>query len=242
MYFVGKNSYMNFWQNFSQNRLLVDASIWSADVTRLGGEIARVDEMVDLYHFDASDAHFVPGLLLYPDLLAGLRPLSRKPFHVHLMVDAPLPLIDDFARAGADMITVHAAAGGDPANILQYIRKARLAAGLGFGLDADVEGVIPYLDQIDLVLLMGTPMGIKGQDLSPLACPRIRRMQTILQEHGCARKVKIEADGGIRRQTVPLLTSAGADLIVPGSLLFKNDDLDGTFRWLGMMSRTASRN
>ncbi|MGE5222074.1 MAG: D-allulose-6-phosphate 3-epimerase, partial [Omnitrophica WOR_2 bacterium] len=93
--------------NFPGERLLADASLWSADFTRLGDEIRRVDGYADLYHFDVSDAHFVPGLLFFPDLVAALRPLTRKPFHVHLMADNPLSLIDDFVNAGADRITIH---------------------------------------------------------------------------------------------------------------------------------------
>ncbi len=98
---------VDFWSRFPRNRLLLEASLWSADFTQLGAEIKRVDSYVDSYHIDVADAHFVRGLLFFPDLVAALRPLTKRPFNVHLMTDNPLSLIDDFAEAGADLMTVH---------------------------------------------------------------------------------------------------------------------------------------
>ena len=239
---------MNFWKNMPGDRLLADASIWSANFTCLGDDIARVDDFVDLYHFDVSDAHFIPGLLFFPDLIAALRPLTRKPFHIHLMSDNPLSLIDDFVQAGADMITIHCENGplaadpktADPKGLgrplgslcLQKIGEAGLSAGLALSLDSPPAKVLPYLEWIELVLLMGTPMGIKGQELSALACPRIQGMRLLLKENGFEGKVKIEADGGIRKHTVPALRQSGADVVVMGSLCFKSDDPQQTFAWL----------
>ena len=108
--------------------------------------------------------------------------------------------------------------------------------GLGFSLEAPLENVLPYLDQIDLVLMMGTSMGIKGQDLDRRAYQRLTQMREIIFQNGCQGKIKIEADGGIRSQTVPQLQIAGADLIVPGSLVFKSKDLGETFTWLHSLS------
>jgi ribulose-phosphate 3-epimerase len=223
---------MTLWDTLPRNCLMLDASVWSSDFTHLADEFKRVDGCVDLYHFDVSDAHFVPGLLFFPDLVASLRPLTARPFHVHLMVDDPLSLVDDFARAGANLLTVHCDLGPLAGSAIRKIRAAGLRAGLGFGLNSPPELVLPYLGEIDLVLLMGTPMGVKGQGLSPLACPRIAQMRALLEANGYEDKVKIEADGGIRRETAPSLRAAGADLLVPGSLLFKSEDLAGTAEWL----------
>jgi ribulose-phosphate 3-epimerase len=228
---------MDFWNSFPKDRLLVDASIWSADITCLRDEMRRVDDWVDLYHFDVSDNHFVPGLLLYPDLVASLRSLTRKPFHVHLMVENPLGLVDEFVRAGANLITVHCDNGVDVASAINKIEDAGINAGLGFGLDTRLDQVTPHLNAINLVLLMGTPMGVKGQGLSPLACLRVQQMKAIIRESGFTRKILVEADGGIRQQTVPLLYAAGVDVVVPGSLIFKSDDLAGTFQGLHKLSR-----
>ncbi len=228
---------MDFWENFPANRLMAEASIWSSDFTHLADEFKRVDPYVDLYHFDVSDAHFVPGLLFFADLVAALRPLTQKMFHVHLMVEQPLSLVDDFAQAGADLITVHSENGPLAAGVIKKIQDLKLHAGLAVGLESQPESILPYLEQIDLILLMGTPIGVKGVGLSRLAAARIRRVRKLLHENGFAGKIKIESDGGIRQNTVPDLRMAGADLVVMGSLLFKSNDLDQTFAWLHALKR-----
>ena len=103
------------------SRLYADVSVWSADLSCLGAEIQRVDAFVDGFHFDVCDAHFVPGLLFFPDLIAALRPLTGRPFHVHLMVENPLDLIDGFIQAGADRITVHCDIGSRAIAAIQKI-------------------------------------------------------------------------------------------------------------------------
>ena len=223
---------MSFWDNFPAHRLMAEASIWSSDFTDLAGEFKRVDPFIDLYHFDVSDAHFVPGLLFFPDLIAALRPLTQKMFHVHLMVDQPLNLVDDFAQAGADLITIHCENGPLAAGAIKKIQDLKLHAGLAVGLESQTESILPYLEQIDLILLMGTPIGVKGVGLSRLATTRIRQVSKLIYENGFAGKIKIEADGGIRQNTVPELRLAGADLVVMGSLLFKSNNLEQTFNWL----------
>jgi ribulose-phosphate 3-epimerase len=223
---------MAFWDNFDGGRLLAEVSLWSADFTCLGYEIERIDPFADLYHIDASDAHFVPGLLFFPDLVAALRGLTRKSFHVHLMAQRPLDLIADFARAGANVISIHAENGSQVVPALKRIRDLGLAAGLALSLETPLVAAVPYIEQIDLVILMGTALGVKGQDLSPLAVPRIGQMAVLLHEHGVDGRVKIEADGAIREHTVPALRASGADLVVMGSLAFKSQDLDQTFAWL----------
>ncbi len=222
---------MDIWSRFPEDRLLVEASLWSADFTRLGEEIRRVDTHVDLYHIDVSDAHFVPGLLLFPDLVAALRPLTKKPFHVHLMTQNPLSLIDDFADAGADIITVHGENGTRVPAALDRIARRGLAAGLCLGLDVPIETLAPSLSFINVIVIMGTPMGVKGKDLSPLAAPRVRAVRALVQKHGAEGSVRVESDGGIRATTVPDLRAAGAQLVVMGSLAFKSKDIAETMRW-----------
>lgn len=223
---------MGFWSLFPTDRLLAEGSLWSADYTNFGGELRRLDPFIDMYHVDVSDAHFVPGLLFFPALVAGLRPLTERPFHAHLMTEDPLPLIDEFADAGADMITVHCENGHRVPAAFQRIRDRGIAAGLGLGLDSPLESAAPWLEQVDLVLLMGTPMGVKGCDLSPDSFDRIRRLKAILADRGASGRVKIESDGGIRAHTVPGLRAAGADIVVMGSLAFRSADLDETFGWI----------
>ena len=223
---------MNFWQSFPRDRLLADVSLWSADFTRLGEEIVRVDPYADLYHLDVSDAHFTPNLLLFPDLVAAARSVTRKKFHVHLMVDRPQSLVEAFAEAGADMISIHM--GNEPLvkDCLDRIEKTNCAAGLAVNLDDDPLLIVPYLDFIEVVVMVGTALGMKGQSISRNAYPRIERMKSIIARASPSHEIRVAADGGIRADTIPLLRAAGADIVVMGSLAFKSDDLSKTFRWM----------
>lgn len=222
----------NFWTPFPQNRVLAEISLWSAQLASLKDDIARIDPYTDIYHIDVSDAHFVPGLLFFPDLVAALRPLTDKPFHVHLMTDHPAALMDDFAQAGANLITIHAENGALVPDALAKIRALGLSAGLALQLETPPEAAAPYFDQLDLIVMMGTKLGIKGVGLDSQACPRITAMQTLLKTHGLTEKIKVGVDGGIRNNTVPDLRAAGADTVVMGSLAFGSTDLDETFNWL----------
>jgi ribulose-phosphate 3-epimerase len=223
---------MSYWDAFPNNRLLVEASLWSADFTHFADEIRRMEPFADLYHIDASDGHFVPGLLFFPDLVAALRPLSAKPFHVHLMATNPLDLLPAFLEAGASLITVHVENGPLAPAALQAIRQAGAGAGLALGLNVPPEQVLPYLEMLDLVVMMGTLIGVKGVDPSPYAYQRLQRMRALIASAGLQEQVKLVADGGIRHHTVPELRRAGADAVVAGSLVYKSADLAGTFAWL----------
>lgn len=220
-----------FWSAFP-NRLLAEISLWSADLSRLADDIHRIEPYADLFHLDVADAHFVPGLLFFPDLVAALRPHTAKPFHVHLMVADPPALIDEFVQAGADLITVHAENTGLIAPSLAKIRAAGKRAGLAVQLETPVEAVAPYLDQLDIVVMMGTQLGIKGVGLDAAACPRLTQMQALVRAAGYAEQIRTAADGGIRQHTVPDLRTAGADTVVMGSLAFGSPNLAETFDWL----------
>lgn len=222
---------MSFWQTLPTHRLLADYSLWSADLANLAASIAQTAPYADLYHLDVADAHFVPGLLFFPDLVAALRGLTTKPFHVHLMTAQPQQLIDDFATAGADLITIHAE-NAAVAPTLAQIKRAGKRAGLAVQLDTPIAAIEPYLDQLDLVVMMGTRLGIKGVGLDDRAYGRISQVKALIADRGRSDQVKVAADGGIREQTVPSLRAAGADLITPGSLVFKSTDLAQTTRWL----------
>jgi ribulose-phosphate 3-epimerase len=214
---------MGGWKDLPRGRLLADVSLWSADLANLEREMAGIGGMADSFHFDVADAHFAPSLLFFPDLVRRLRPLTAVPFHVHLMVEAPMGLLDDFLAAGADLVTVHVEIGeGEVLRALVATGEAGRSRGIALKLETPVEAAAPYLDGIDTVLLLGTAIGVKGQDLAPGACDHIRQMKRLLGEQGRP-EVRIIADGGIRSHTVPLLREAGADAVVPGSLVFSND-------------------
>jgi ribulose-phosphate 3-epimerase len=220
------------WQRLPQDRLIVEVSLWSADVTRLADEIKRVDAFADMYHIDVSDGHFVPGFLFFADLVKAIRPLTSRPFHVHLMTTNPLAHIADFVSAGADLISVHAENGTMVPAALDTIRKQGIATGLVLGLDVQPETIAPYLEQVNLVLMMGTPIGVKGVKPSSFVYDRVRKMKTLISQEGLVEQVKVFADGGIRENTVPKLHFAGADGVIAGSIVFKSANLKETFDWL----------
>jgi ribulose-phosphate 3-epimerase len=219
------------WQDPAHTRLLADISLWSADLANLAAEIKRLEPFADSFHIDVSDAHFAPGLLFFPDLIRALRPLTHLPFHIHLMVDRPTMLIEEFVACGGDVITVHAEVGkSEAAATIKAILRAGRSAGLALRLDTPVTAAEPHLDRIDALLLLGTVPGLKGQDLAPEACDRLASAASMLGERRA--RIRLIADGGIRSHTVPLLRRAGADIIVPGSLVFQSQNLKETFSWL----------
>jgi ribulose-phosphate 3-epimerase len=219
------------WQDLPRSRLLADVSLWSADLANLAAGIERVEPFADSFHLDVCDAHFAPSLLFFPDLVRALRPLTKRPFHIHLMVERPRTLIEDFVASGADAITIHAEAGkAEVAAAIEAILQAGRSAGLALRLDTSVAASEPYLDRIDTLLLLGTRLGVKGQDLAPEACGRLAGAASMLGERRA--RVRLIADGGIRSHTVPLLRRAGADAIVPGSLIFQSRNMAETFAWL----------
>jgi ribulose-phosphate 3-epimerase len=221
----------DFWRRFPADRLIPELSLWSADLPRLADEFARMDPYAGMYHFDVADGHFVPEMLFFPDLVAQLRPLTEKPFHVHLMTDNPLAWIGPFADAGADLITVHHE-NDDVREALAAIHAAGVVAGLAIQLETPVEAAGPFFDEVAIITLMGTRLGIKGVGLDESAPGRIRALQTVLRERGLTGRIRVAADGGIREHTVPMLRAAGADTVVMGSLAFKAPDLAGRFAWL----------
>ena len=213
------------------DRLLAEFSLWSADLARMADDVARVDRYVDIYHADVADGHFSPAMLLFPDLIAQIRPLTDRPVHVHLMVTDTVLMdqIDQFCEAGADIISVHAE-NTNAAAAVDNIRSKGLAAGIVLQLDTAVASVQGQLDKISMLTLLGTKMGIKGVGLDPQAENRLAEARQMIDEAGA--QVLLAADGGIREHTVPGLRQAGADTIVMGSLAFGADDLAARMAWV----------
>lgn len=211
-----------------RDRLLAEFSLWSADLANLATEIARVDDHVDLYHIDVADGHFAPALLYFPDLVTAVRRRTSKPLHIHLMVadSILLPQIDQFADAGADLISVHAE-NANAAQALDHIASRGLQAGLVLQLHTPVESARPHLPRLHMLTLLGTRIGIKGQGLDPMAEPRLREARALVGPD-----LLLGADGGIRETTVPGLRASGADTVVLGSLAFADADLPARIRWL----------
>lgn len=224
----------NWMDLLPRNRLLAEFSLWSADLAHLAEDISRTDAFADLYHLDVADGHFAPALLFFPDLVARLRRLTGHPFHVHLMVsdDILLNQIDQFAEAGADLISIQAENETVLPAALDRIRHHGLKRGLVLKLATPIAAVEPLLGAVDFVTLLGTAIGVKGQNLSSEACARLATVRSMISAAGRRDKVILAADGGIRAGTVPDLAAAGAQTVVMGSLAFGAPDLSERMRWL----------
>jgi ribulose-phosphate 3-epimerase len=213
------------------DRLLAEISLWSADLLRLGDDIARLEPFTDLFHIDAADGHFSPAQLLFPDQVAAIRRATEKPLHVHLMVaDAILMAqVEQFAAAGADVISVHAE-NANAAAAIERIAELGRVPGLVLQLETPVDACRPFLDRIGFLTLLGTETGIKGAGLDGRAGPRLEEARLMLREAG--HRILLAADGGIREHTVPGLRKAGAETIVMGSLAFGAPNLPARMAWV----------
>jgi ribulose-phosphate 3-epimerase len=225
---------MTDWiENLPRDRLLAEMSLWSADLIRIRDEIARMDPYTDLYHLDVADGRFSPALLFFPDFVAQIRRSTARPLHVHLMVDDAILMdqIDQFAEAGADLISLHAE-NANAAEGLKRIAGLGIAAGLVLQLHTPVEAAKRMLAQVDMLTLLGTRIGVKGQGLDAMAEARLADAQKLIAEAALPRRILLAADGGIREHTVPGLRRAGAETVVMGSLAFNAPDLAGRMAWI----------
>jgi ribulose-phosphate 3-epimerase len=215
-----------------KNRLMAEFSMWSADLVRLADDLARIEAHADLLHIDVADGHFAPAMLFFPDLVARMRATTRVPIHVHLMVADAIILaqIDQFAEAGADLISLHVenAAVADAA--LARIAEHKLRAGMVLRVETPVAKAKPYLGRLDFLTLLGTAIGVKGQGLDPTAPARLREAGVLIS--AAKRRIVLAADGGIRDNTVPVLRGAGAETIVMGSLAFGAPNLAERIAWV----------
>jgi ribulose-phosphate 3-epimerase len=212
-------------------RLIAEYSLWSADLVRLADDLARIAPHADILHVDVADGHFAPALLYFPDLVAQVGKVSAVPVHVHLMcADAILDAqIGQFAEAGAELISVHAE-NANAAESLARIKGHGLRAGVVLKVSTPVAEVAPLVGQVDMLTLLGTAIGVKGQGLDPTACDRLGEARALVAGQG--RRIIVAADGGIREHTVPELRRAGAETVVLGSLAFGAPDLAARMAWL----------
>jgi ribulose-phosphate 3-epimerase len=212
--------------------LKCSTSLWSADLANLEAEMRRVEPHSERFHLDVADGHYVKNMLFFPDLVKALRPHTTLPFEVHLMVTEPLEWIEPFVEAGADGIIFCLDAAKEPGEVLQAIRSHGKEAGVSLLITEPLELIEPLWERLDILTVVGTAMGIKGASMDESVPGNIRRARETITQRGL--KTVIEADGGIRRETVPLLHAAGADYIVPGSLMFREDP-PAMRRWLASL-------
>lgn len=201
--------------------LKCSTSLWSADLANLASEIRRVEPYSEKFHIDVADGHYVRNLLFFPDQVKALRPHTRLPFEVHLMTTEPMDWIEPFVEAGADGIIFCLDSAKEPREVLRAIRSLGKQAGVSLLITEPLDLLEPYWEELDLVTIVGTAMGIKGASMDASVPGKIRQAREIIQRRRL--KTEIEADGGIRHETVPLLHAAGVDFIVPGSLMFRED-------------------
>jgi ribulose-phosphate 3-epimerase len=196
-------------------------SILSADFAQLADDVERVAAEADLLHVDVMDGHFVPNLTIGPPVVKSLRKRTDLHLDCHLMVDNPGELLEDFADAGADGCTVHIELG-DPRPLFAAMRELGLRVGLTHNPETPVEAVLPYVEEIDVLLFMSVHPGFGGQAFIPSVLDKLAAARRVVDEGGLP--VELEIDGGISRETAPRAAAAGADILVAGSAIFHADD------------------
>ena len=206
----------------SSKKLLVSPSMLASDFAALGAELKAIEAGgADMVHLDVMDAHFVPNLTIGPALIASLRKHSALPFDVHLMMTDPLPYIGAFAKAGSDHITFHIEADSDIAETLKAIHDAGLSAGLTLKPGTPVETLFPYLNDVEMVLVMTVEPGFGGQKFMADQLEKVRKLRAELDRTGNT-ACHIQVDGGLDSSNVEAAAAAGANVIVAGTSVFKH--------------------
>ena len=207
--------------------VLLAPSLLSADFVRLAEDIARVEAAgADWLHLDIMDGHFVPNLTFGPPVVAAIRKISKLPLDVHLMVSNPAALVEQFAEAGADYLTVHVETEPHLHRLVNRIRELGVKPAVTLNPATSVDLLDEILSEVDMVLVMSVNPGFGGQKFIPASLDKIRRLRQKLKR--LDRQVLIEVDGGVNQETAPQLIEAGVDVLVAGSAVFGSADMKAT--------------
>lgn len=216
--------------------MILAPSMLSADFKELGKEIRAIEENgAEYLHFDVMDGIFVPNISFGIPVLASIRPATNMICDAHLMITEPIRYVEAFKKAGADLITIHLEACEDVDATIAKIREHNMKVGISICPDTPVASLEEYLNKVDMVLIMSVHPGFGGQSFIPTSLDKIRELKSIIEEKGFS--VDIQVDGGIGMNNVEDVIKAGANIIVAGSAIFKNDTAKNTRDMLEILKK-----